>query len=74
MFKWIAKRAEIGRIVRHFDNMRVSRAMEVYREYGAIAESVWLGYPVSGLKLVFSLFQKSAILSLADGMSMTDYA
>jgi integrase len=43
-FTKIAERAGIGRIARPFDNMRASRATEVHREYGAIAESVWLGH------------------------------
>jgi integrase len=43
-FTKIADRAGIGRIARPFDNMRASRATEVHREYGAIAESVWLGH------------------------------
>jgi transposase len=41
-FTKIAERAGIGRIARPFDNMRASRATEVHREYGAIAEPVWL--------------------------------
>ena len=43
-FTKIVKRAGIGKIVRPFDNMRASRATEVAREYGAQAESVWLGH------------------------------
>jgi hypothetical protein len=43
-FTKIAERVGIGRIARPFDNMRASRATEVHREYGAIAESVWLGH------------------------------
>jgi len=43
-FAVIAKRAGLGKIVRPFDNMRASRATEVEREYGAKAESVWLGH------------------------------
>ena len=43
-FTKIAERAGIGRIVRPFDNMRASRSTEVHREYGAIAESKWLGH------------------------------
>ena len=40
----IAERAGIGKIVRPFDNMRASRATEIAREFGAQAESVWLGH------------------------------
>jgi integrase len=43
-FTRIAERAGIGRIVRPFDNMRASRSTEVHRDYGAIAESKWLGH------------------------------
>ena len=40
----IAEKAGIGKIVRPFDNMRASRTTEIYREYGAMAESLWLGH------------------------------
>jgi integrase len=40
----IAKRAGIGEIIRPFDNMRASRATEIERDYGAKAESAWLGH------------------------------
>ena len=43
-FTKIVERAGIGRIVRPFDNMRASRATEVHREFGAKAESIWLGH------------------------------
>jgi integrase len=43
-FDTIAERAGIGKIVRPFDNMRASRSTEVHRDYGAKAESVWLGH------------------------------
>jgi len=43
-FTTIATRAGIGKIVRPFDNMRASRSTEVHREYGAKAESVWIGH------------------------------
>jgi hypothetical protein len=43
-FNTIARRAGIGNIVRPFDNMRASRATEIKRDYGAKAESLWLGH------------------------------
>ena len=43
-FTKIAERAGIGKIVRPFDNMRASRSTEVHRDYGAKAESVWIGH------------------------------
>ena len=43
-FTVIAERAGIGRIVRPFDNMRASRSTEIHRDYGAKAESVWMGH------------------------------
>jgi len=43
-FTKIAEKAGIGRIPRPFDNMRASRSTEVYREFGAKAESIWLGH------------------------------
>jgi integrase len=43
-FTKISERAGIGKIVRPFDNMRASRSTEVHREYGAKAESVWIGH------------------------------
>ena len=43
-FTRIAKKAGLGKIPRPFDNMRASRATEIYREFGAKAESAWLGH------------------------------
>ena len=43
-FNTIARRAGIGNVVRPFDNMRASRATEIERDYGAMAESLWLGH------------------------------
>ena len=43
-FNTIARRAGIGDVIRPFDNMRASRATEIERDYGAKAESVWLGH------------------------------
>ena len=40
----IAVKSGIGKIVRPFDNMRASRSTEVHRDYGAMAESLWLGH------------------------------
>jgi integrase len=43
-FTKIAERAGIGRIARPFDNMRASRSTEIHREYGTMAENLWLGH------------------------------
>ena len=43
-FNKIAEKAGIGRIVRPFDNMRASRSTEIHREYGTMAENLWLGH------------------------------
>ena len=43
-FTTIAAKAGIGKIVRPFDNMRASRSSEIYRDYGGVAESTWLGH------------------------------
>jgi hypothetical protein len=43
-FTKIAERAGLGKIVRPFDNMRASRATEVYDEWGAKKESLWIGH------------------------------
>jgi integrase len=40
----ITEKAGLDKIPRPFDNMRASRATEVCNEYGAKAESVWLGH------------------------------
>ena len=45
-FNRMAKRAGIGPIPRPFDNMRASRATEIYNEHGAKKESVWIGHSV----------------------------
>lgn len=44
MFARIAKRAGLDVIPRPFDNMRASRATEIYCEYGAYYESLWIGH------------------------------
>ena len=45
-FARIARQAGIGRIPRPFDNMRASRSTEIYAEYGAKKESLWIGHSV----------------------------
>jgi integrase len=45
-FARIARQAGIGKIPRPFDNMRASRSTEVYHEYGAKKESLWIGHSV----------------------------
>ena len=43
-FRSIARRAGLGKIVRPFDNMRMSRSNEVDREFGSIKECLWIGH------------------------------
>jgi hypothetical protein len=43
-FQAIAKRAGLERIVRPFDNMRMTRSNEVDRRFGAKKESLWIGH------------------------------
>ena len=43
-FQTIAKRAGLGKIIRPFDNMRMSRSNEVERRFGAKKESLWIGH------------------------------
>ena len=45
-FARIAKKAGIGTIPRPFDNMRATRSTEIYAEYGAKKESLWIGHSV----------------------------
>jgi integrase len=45
-FARIAKKAGIGKIARPFDNMRASRSTEIYAEFGAKKESLWIGHSV----------------------------
>jgi len=45
-FARIVKKAGIGRIARPFDNMRATRSTEVYNEFGAKKESLWIGHSV----------------------------
>ena len=45
-FARIAKKAGIGTIPRPFDNMRASRSTEIYAEFGAKKESLWIGHSV----------------------------
>jgi integrase len=43
-FQKIVHRAGLGKIIRPFDNMRMSRSNEVDREFGSIKESLWIGH------------------------------
>jgi integrase len=43
-FQVIAKRAGLGKIVRPFDNMRMSRSNEVERKFGSKKKSLWIGH------------------------------
>ena len=43
-FQSIAKRAGLGKVIRPFDNMRMSRSNEVDREFGSLKESLWIGH------------------------------
>jgi len=43
-FARIAKKAGLEKISRPFDNMRASRATEVYAEFGAKNEEAWIGH------------------------------
>ena len=43
-FQAIACRAGLGKIVRPFDNMRMSRSNEVERKFGSKKESLWIGH------------------------------
>ena len=43
-FRKIADVAGLGRIVRPFDNMRMSRSNEVLKRFGAAKESLWMGH------------------------------
>jgi integrase len=43
-FQAIAKRAGLEKIVRPFDNMRMTRSNEVERRFGAKKESLWIGH------------------------------
>jgi integrase len=43
-FARIAKRAGLGKVPRPFDNMRASRSTEIYKQYGAKMESLWIGH------------------------------
>jgi integrase len=43
-FQRIAKEAGLGKVVRPFDNMRMSRSNEVLRQFGSQKESLWIGH------------------------------
>jgi hypothetical protein len=44
VFQTIAKRAGLGKIIRPFDNMRMSRSNEVERKFGSKKENLWIGH------------------------------
>ena len=43
-FHTIARRAGLGKIIRPFDNMRMSRSNEVERKFASKKESLWIGH------------------------------
>jgi len=43
-FQTIARRAGLGKVVRPFDNMRMTRSNEVERKFGPKKESLWIGH------------------------------
>jgi integrase len=43
-FARIVRKAGLTRIKRPFDNMRMSRSNEIYRQYGAFKEKEWIGH------------------------------
>ena len=43
-FQKIAKRAGLGTIERPFDNMRMSRSIEVFEHFGSAKENLWIGH------------------------------
>ena len=49
-FQAIAKRAGLGKIIRPFDNMRMSRSNEVRRRWGQVLESLWIGHSARVMK------------------------
>jgi len=69
-FTMIAIRAGIGQIVRPFDNMRASRATEVERDYGAKAESVWLGHSIEEAKKSYLMVTEEVYAAAAAGRVM----
>jgi integrase len=66
-FTTIAKRAGIGKIVRPFDNMRASRATEIERDYGAMAESLWLGHSMKTAKDFYLMVTEDVITAAVAG-------
>ena len=50
----MAKRAGLGRIIRPFDNMRMSRSNEVLRRWGEIKESLWIGHSDKVMKKFYA--------------------
>jgi integrase len=43
-FQTIAKRAGLDKIVRPFDNMRMSRSNEICERFGSAKENLWIGH------------------------------
>ena len=54
-FESIAKRAGLGKIIRPFDNMRMSRSNEVRRRWGQVLESLWIGHSERVMKDHYAL-------------------
>ena len=54
-FQTIARRAGLGKILRPFDNMRMTRSNEVRKRWGQVLESLWIGHSERVMKDHYAL-------------------
>ena len=64
-FQTIACRAGLGKIIRPFDNMRMSRSNEVERKFGAKKESLWIGHSEKVMLKHYHVLEDSDYLEAA---------
>ena len=65
-FQAIAKRAELGTIIRPFDNMRMSRSNEVRAKWGELKESLWIGHSEKVMKDHYALVSDEEFAEAAE--------
>ena len=64
-FQTIAKRAGLGKIIRPFDNLRMSRSNEVADRWGEVIESLWIGHSIKVMRKHYKIVSDEMFASAA---------
>jgi len=66
-FQTIVRRAGLDKIIRPFDNMRMSRSNEVRTKWGELKESLWIGHSEKVMKDHYALLSEEEYAEAAEG-------